>query len=83
MTPGDVHCLHAELSQSIEPQRLLVDHVVLPLEPLHAGIVRVELELDERLANLLAGARPFEKLFSDLQAPGRSRPGPSVTINRW
>ena len=40
--------LHAELGQSIdytiEPPSLLVGHVVLLLEPLQVGIVRVELE---------------------------------------
>ena len=43
-TPGDVDHLHAELGQSIEPASLLVGHVALLLEPLQAGIVRVELE---------------------------------------
>jgi hypothetical protein len=36
--------LHAEFGQSNEPPSLLVGHVALLLEPLQAGIVRVELK---------------------------------------
>ena len=36
----------------------------------------------ERFASLLAGARPFENLFTNLQAPGPSRPGPNLTAHR-
>ena len=35
----------------------------------------------ERFASLLAGARPFENLYTNLQAPGPSRPGPNLTRN--
>ena len=34
------------------------------------------------MANLLAIARLFEYLFSNLQAPGPSRPGPNLTLRK-
>jgi hypothetical protein len=43
-TPWDVDHRHAEFGQSIEPPSLLVGHVALLLEPLQAGIVRVQLK---------------------------------------
>ena len=38
--------------------------------------------IHERFASLLAGARPFENLFANLQAPGLSRPGPNLFAHR-